>query len=70
MKTRFRQYSAVLAFLLVALLLSAASTAGELPDFTSIVAKNGPSVVHVEAKYEGQPRRQMHQQMLIAQRRA
>lgn len=31
----------------------AASTVGGLPDFTGIVEKNAPAVVHVEAKYSG-----------------
>ncbi|MFZ0871654.1 MAG: protease Do, partial [Rhodanobacter sp.] len=33
-----------------------ASTAAMLPDFTGIVEKNAPAVVHVEAKYTGKTR--------------
>ena len=32
-------------------------TAVALPDFTPIVQRNAPTVVHVEAKYEGKPRK-------------
>ncbi|MDA3913703.1 Do family serine endopeptidase [Oleiagrimonas sp.] len=36
------------------LLLAVSVQAAQLPDFTSIVSKNAPAVVHVEAKYDGQ----------------
>jgi serine protease Do len=43
----------------VLLVATAASAAQQLPDFTGIVEKNAPAVVHVEANYDGNdaPRR-------------
>jgi serine protease Do len=35
------------------LLLAVGAQAAQLPDFTGIVSKNAPAVVHVEAKYDG-----------------
>lgn len=54
MKSPLRPLVPMLAILLASLALPMTAVAGELPDFTSIVAKNAPSVVHVEAKYDGQ----------------
>jgi serine protease Do len=38
------------------------ATAAALPDFTGIVQQNAPAVVHVEAKYTGEPNRSMRMQ--------
>lgn len=53
MKTSLRPVFAFFVLAAIALLASVPAAAGELPDFTSIVANNAPSVVHVEAKYDG-----------------
>ncbi|GAB3041232.1 MULTISPECIES: DegQ family serine endoprotease [Oleiagrimonas] len=46
------------------LMLAIGAQAAQLPDFTGIVSKNAPAVVHVEAKYDGgkSPSMQMQQQ--------
>ena len=42
------------------------ATAAALPDFTGIVQQNAPAVVHVEAKYTGEPNRSMRMQGRVA----
>lgn len=64
MKTRFRSLYSLLALMAVALLATVPAAAGELPDFTTIVARNAPSVVHVEAKYDGHADYQQLQQQM------
>lgn len=57
MKRMNIQLTAGLALLLVA----ASAFAAQLPDFTQIVKKNSPAVVHVDAKYNGSRQaRDMH----------
>ncbi|HET8897199.1 MAG TPA: hypothetical protein VFN09_00255, partial [Rhodanobacteraceae bacterium] len=41
------------ALVLLMWLVAGAAMAADLPDFTGIVARNAPAVVHVEAKYNG-----------------
>ena len=42
------------------------ATVAALPDFTGIVQQNAPAVVHVEAKYTGEPDRSMRMQGRMA----
>ncbi|MGA7297190.1 MAG: Do family serine endopeptidase [Rhodanobacteraceae bacterium] len=64
MKTSLRSPFVLFALLVVAFVavVPATAFAGELPDFTSIVARNAPAVVHVEAKYDGNQSLQQSQQ--------
>ncbi len=49
MRVLFIRLGAAMALMLFVI----GAQAGQLPDFTAIVAKNAPAVVHVEAKYDG-----------------
>lgn len=62
MKTSLRPVFAFFVLAAIALVASVPAAAGDLPDFTSIVANNAPSVVHVEAKYDGRAAYQQLQQ--------
>ena len=55
METQFIPRIAAVLLLVSSVGLSLGAHAADLPDFTSIVEKNAPAVVHVEANYDGKP---------------
>ncbi|WP_158884322.1 DegQ family serine endoprotease [Rhodanobacter sp. L36] len=59
--------SALLACFSVGALQAQTAPAASLPDFTGIVQKNAPAVVHVEAKYTGERQRSQQKQGMPGQ---